>query len=152
MCNDGDMKRTTIVLPDELAALLERERRRRGVSTAAIVREALDAYLAPPTQPLPFVALGRSGHRDTGQDMEEILAREWTYERLMGVPEPASPAPRPGNDLDSSNRPTSPDRGERTPAVGGAVDGVPAAGQRSRRAGVDATSAKEPVASSQEAP
>ena len=78
------MKRTTIVLPDDLAALLERERRRRGVSTAAIVREALDAYLAPPTRPLPFVALGRSGYQTTGRDVEEILAREWTEDLIKG--------------------------------------------------------------------
>ena len=144
------MKRTTIVLPDHLAALLERERRRRGVSTAVIVREALDAYLAPPTQPLPFVALGQSGHRNTARDVEEILAQEWTFERLMGVPEPASPAPRPGNDLDSLGGATGPDRAERSTAAGSGADGVPAAGQRSRRGGVDATGTEEPVGSSQE--
>jgi len=34
-------KRTTFLLPDDLADLLERERRRRGTSTAETVRVAL---------------------------------------------------------------------------------------------------------------
>lgn len=74
------MKRTTVVLPDDLAALLDLERRRRDVSTATIIREALTAYLrgdgAWPTR-LPFVALGRSGFQDTAREAEAILAREW---------------------------------------------------------------------------
>lgn len=79
------MKRTTIVLPDDLAALLEWERRRCGVSAAAIVREALDAHLARPAGPLPFVALGRSGCHDTAQRTEEILEREWTVDLIQGT-------------------------------------------------------------------
>ena len=83
------MKRTTIVLPDDLAALLERERRRRGVSAAAVVREALDSYFGERRRPLAIAALGRSGETNVARDAEEILAREWTYERLMGLEEPA---------------------------------------------------------------
>ncbi|MDP9362876.1 MAG: ribbon-helix-helix protein, CopG family [Chloroflexota bacterium] len=83
------MKRTTIVLPDDLAALLERERRRRGVSAAAVVREALDTYFGERRRPLAIAALGRSGETTVARDAEEILAREWTYERLMGLEEPA---------------------------------------------------------------
>jgi hypothetical protein len=78
------MKRTTVVLPDDLAALLDLERRRRDVSTAVIVREALTAYLrrdGTPAKPLPFAALGRSGTRDTAQEAEAILAREWGHDR-----------------------------------------------------------------------
>lgn len=86
------MKRTTIVLPDDLAALLDWERRRRGISTAAVVREALDAYLGKPRGHLAITALGRSGHRHTARDVEAILAREWTYERLMGRSDAAAPS------------------------------------------------------------
>lgn len=70
------MKRTTVVIPDELAALLDFERRRRDTSTAEIVREALEAYLKPgPGHPrhLRFAALGRSGHHDTAPEAEAII-------------------------------------------------------------------------------
>ena len=79
------MKRTTVVLPDDLAALIDRERRRRGVSTAGIIREALDAYFTPDVQPLPFVALGGSGHRDTAERMEELLDQAWTLDEMKGT-------------------------------------------------------------------
>lgn len=39
------MKRTTITLPDELAAAVEREAHRRRVSLFAVVREALVAHV-----------------------------------------------------------------------------------------------------------
>ncbi|MBB4660528.1 ribbon-helix-helix protein, CopG family [Conexibacter arvalis] len=41
------MVRTIVQLPDEQAAALERAARRRGVSRAAVVREALDLLLGP---------------------------------------------------------------------------------------------------------
>jgi hypothetical protein len=41
------MVRTIIQLPEEQAAALERAARRRGVSKAAVVREALTDLLAP---------------------------------------------------------------------------------------------------------
>ena len=73
------MKRITVVLPDELHMLLQQERRRRDVSTAAVVREALEAYLGRNGQPrrLPFAALGRSGYHDIGRRAKEILREEW---------------------------------------------------------------------------
>ena len=78
-CYDADMKRTTVVLPDDLHVLLERERRRRDVSAAAIIREALAAYLGVSDQPrrLLFAALGRSGYHDTARRAKEILREEW---------------------------------------------------------------------------
>ncbi|MBI2864933.1 MAG: CopG family transcriptional regulator [Chloroflexi bacterium] len=39
------MKRTTLVIPDDLASLLDLERRRSNRSIAEIVREALTRYL-----------------------------------------------------------------------------------------------------------
>jgi predicted transcriptional regulator len=74
------MKRTTLSLPDALAQALEREARRRSTSASAIAREALleHLHLVPgDARPLPFAALGRSGHRTTARDMEQLLAREW---------------------------------------------------------------------------
>jgi hypothetical protein len=73
------MRRTTILLHDDLADQLDYERRRRNQSTAAIVREALTEYLAggkSSAKRLPFVGLGRSGKRDTARQAETILARE----------------------------------------------------------------------------
>jgi ribbon-helix-helix CopG family protein len=78
------MRRTTVLLADELADQLDYERRRRNQSTAAIVREALTEYLAggkPSPKRLGFVGLGRSGYRDTSVKIEEILAREWAGEK-----------------------------------------------------------------------
>ena len=78
------MKRTTVVLTDQLATLLELERRRQNLSAAGVVRRALEAYLlgdATGTERLPFVSLGRSGQRDTARRIDEILAGEWTVDR-----------------------------------------------------------------------
>ena len=76
------MRRTTISLPDELADALDREARRRSLPVSAIARDALSDYLGigSPDEPreLPFAALGRSGSRTTGRDMEQLLQREWT--------------------------------------------------------------------------
>lgn len=82
VCYDADMKRTTIVLPDDLAELLEIEARRTNRSIAEIVRKALASHLrgevAQPKR-LPFAALGRSGHRNTAREAEAILEREWGH-------------------------------------------------------------------------
>jgi len=72
-------ERITVSLPEELAALVAREARRRGASVSGFVREALEAYVReePARRELPFVGLGRSGRRHTARDAEEILRREW---------------------------------------------------------------------------
>lgn len=73
------MRRTTILLDDDLADRLDYERRRRNQSTTAIVREALTDYLAGGNRVkrLGFIGIGRSRHRDTARNSDEILAREW---------------------------------------------------------------------------
>lgn len=74
------MKRTTIVLSDDLAAAVEREARRRRVSVSEVAREAIAAGLGhrlEERRSLPFAALGRSGHRTTARDVETILDAEW---------------------------------------------------------------------------
>ena len=81
------MRRTTILLGDDLADQLDYERRRRNQSTAAIVREALTAYLTGGSSPkqLGFIGLGHSGHRDTSARIEEILTEEWARRKPSGV-------------------------------------------------------------------
>lgn len=72
------MRRTTVSLPDELAAALEREAQRRHVSASEVARRALVAYLGlDAARPVPFAALGDSGHRHTARDFEEALADAW---------------------------------------------------------------------------
>jgi hypothetical protein len=71
-------------LPDDLAAALEREARRRGVAVSQIAREAIQARLGISVDDrrwLPFFALGRSGHHNTARDLEDIMASEWTLDR-----------------------------------------------------------------------
>jgi Arc/MetJ-type ribon-helix-helix transcriptional regulator len=78
------MKRTTITLSDELARAVEREVRRRRISLSELVREALAAHMGlagDGPRPLPFAALGASGHRSTARDFEEVLAAEWARDR-----------------------------------------------------------------------
>lgn len=73
------MKRTTISLPEELAAAVSRAAGRRRVSVSELTREALTAHLGlgPGKRKLGFANLGSSGARTTARDMEEILADEW---------------------------------------------------------------------------
>jgi hypothetical protein len=81
------MRRTTVLLPDDLAALLELERRQRDVSAAEIIREALSAYLRRGgTEParLRFIGMGRGGGADAARRVDAILAQEWTRDRLVG--------------------------------------------------------------------
>ncbi|MGH2512819.1 MAG: ribbon-helix-helix protein, CopG family [Candidatus Limnocylindrales bacterium] len=78
------MKRTTISLPDDLAAALEREAARRRVPVSRIAREAIEERLGRSrdgSRTLPFVALGRSGSTDISERIEEVLAAEWSPDR-----------------------------------------------------------------------
>jgi hypothetical protein len=78
------MKRITISVPDDLAAALEREARRRRMPVSGIAREAIEHRLGRKTtggHKLPFIGIGRSGSRTTAQDAEEILKAEWLVDR-----------------------------------------------------------------------
>jgi hypothetical protein len=80
------MKRITIGLSEDVAAALEREAKRNGVSMSDVVREALCARLGLTTEGkrhIPFAGIGRSGYTNTAPDFDEILAKYWTYEVLM---------------------------------------------------------------------
>ena len=74
------MKRTSLFLDPKIVTQLQRLARRRGVSFATVVREALAVYAVGPTTEgtaVPSVA-GRfqSGHHDTASRVDELLWRE----------------------------------------------------------------------------
>ncbi|HEY8723629.1 MAG TPA: CopG family transcriptional regulator [Gaiellaceae bacterium] len=74
------MKRTTVSLPDDLAAAVSRAADRRRVSVSELTREALAAHLGvgrAGKRPLGFANLGASGTRNTSRDVEKILDAEW---------------------------------------------------------------------------
>ena len=80
------MKRTTIMLPDDLDARLRFEARRRGAAVAELIREALEARYGAPAGPrhLSFVALGR-GRPGTPPDAaaryEELMVEDLAADR-----------------------------------------------------------------------
>ena len=76
------MKRTSLFLDDKITSELKRLARRRGISFATVVREALAAYAVKPVvrddaPSLPSV-VGRftSGHADTSTRIDELLWRD----------------------------------------------------------------------------
>jgi predicted transcriptional regulator len=71
------MKRTTIFVPEALERDLQLCARREGKPTAAIVREALAAYIAQqPAADLPsFTGAFDSGRADTAERHEELIFR-----------------------------------------------------------------------------
>ena len=75
------MKRTTISLPDELSAALEREARRRRVPVSQVAREAIEARLGLSEEgprDIPFIGIAES--RDSAwsaADVDEFLATTW---------------------------------------------------------------------------
>jgi len=72
------MKRITVSLPDDLAARVEREARRNRTSVSDVVRRSLAERLIPVAEGgkrhIPFASLGRSGHTDTAERHDEVLA------------------------------------------------------------------------------
>jgi hypothetical protein len=73
------MKRTTISLPDDLAAAAEREAERRRISMSELVRQALADRLGMNGQAreVPFAGIGDSGRTDVSERIEEILDEEY---------------------------------------------------------------------------
>lgn len=69
------MKRTTVLITDELDARLRMEAARRGVSLAEVWREALEAYLAPRASPgtLGFLAVGDGGPADVSERVGDFV-------------------------------------------------------------------------------
>lgn len=75
------MVRTIIQLPEDQAAALERAARRRGVSKAAVVREALGMLLAQENgnpageRAIRAAGAGASGLHDLGERHDDYLAQ-----------------------------------------------------------------------------
>ncbi len=72
-------RRTTILLPAELSDRLDRLARPAGGSKTALIARAVAAYVEAaesPPAPLPFVAIGSSGHGRLSLDAGRIAARE----------------------------------------------------------------------------
>ena len=69
-----DMKRTTVFLPDELKAALERTAAAEGTSEAEVVRRALAAATADHAHPRPRLPLFDSGDPTLAERVDEALA------------------------------------------------------------------------------
>jgi hypothetical protein len=77
------MKRTTISLPDDLAAALEREAQRHRVPVSEIARQALESRLGRTStgrRKIPFASLGRSGYTNTAREIEDLIHSEWSLD------------------------------------------------------------------------
>ena len=78
--DDARMKRTTISLPDDLAAALEREAARRRVSVSQVAREAIETRLGledgEGPRELPFAGLFADGGLDA-EHLDDYLAEHW---------------------------------------------------------------------------
>ena len=69
------MKRTTVMLPDDVVSRLRHESQRRGTSVAAVVREAVEEHLPAhePGRKLSFFALGE-GPPDGSERVDDYVA------------------------------------------------------------------------------
>lgn len=98
------MEKTTLYLPSRLQADLRAIARRTGRPQAALIRDALEAYVAGQEQPWPTsIGIEADGSMD-GADVEGWLADEWEADLRrhedeaaanMTTPAPAPPAPPP---------------------------------------------------------
>jgi len=77
ICNIYVVKRTTVFLDEALIRRATRKARSEGRSFAALVREAVAAYVAGRPEgkrPLPsFTGMYDSGHTDTSERVDELL-------------------------------------------------------------------------------
>lgn len=70
------MKRTTVMLDDEVDARLRREARRRGTTVSALVRDAVEQAYGPEARPRPalaFIGIGDSGLGDASERIDDLL-------------------------------------------------------------------------------
>jgi hypothetical protein len=70
------MRRTTIMLPDDVDARLRLEARRRGVSVAQVAREAIERELPPQTDGhLSFFGVGDGSPSDASERVDELVGK-----------------------------------------------------------------------------
>lgn len=69
------MKRTTVMLPDDVLARVRHESRRRGTSVAEIVREAVEIHVGerPGGRRLSFFAIGDGGPADASEHVDDYV-------------------------------------------------------------------------------
>ncbi len=74
------MRRTTVSLPDDLAAVAAHEAERRRISMSELVRCALATHLGLNGTPrkIPWAGTGDSGRTDISERIEELLSLERT--------------------------------------------------------------------------
>ena len=73
------MKRTTVFLDEGVEGDLRAVARRRKEPVAATIREALERFVAAEARegaPVRFLAVGRSGRRDTARRHEELVWKD----------------------------------------------------------------------------
>jgi len=72
------VKRTTISLPDDLAALLKDEASRRGTSVSEVVRSSVtNDLMGTERRSLPFAGLCDDRSMATGAELERELEEAW---------------------------------------------------------------------------
>jgi hypothetical protein len=71
------MKRTTIMLPDDVDARLRLEARRRGSSIADVARDAIERQLPPgPAEGrLSFFSVGDGSPADASERVDELVGK-----------------------------------------------------------------------------
>jgi hypothetical protein len=71
------MKRTTIMLPEDLDARIRLEARRRGVSIADVAREAIEQHVPSPMPAgrLGFFAVGEDESTDASERIDELVGQ-----------------------------------------------------------------------------
>lgn len=76
------MKRITISVPDEVAAAIDREAKRRRLPVSRVIRDRLagGSEAEQGRRSIPFAAIGRSGHKDTARNVDVIL-QEWAQDK-----------------------------------------------------------------------
>jgi hypothetical protein len=72
-------------MPDDLAAAVQREARRRRTSVSQVAREAIEVSLGRDDEAerrkLAFIGIFSSGHGSLSIDHEEILREEFSVDR-----------------------------------------------------------------------
>jgi len=78
------MRRTTIMLPDELDDRLRLEARRRGTSIADVAREAIERQLPPAPEPgkLGFFGIGEGGPKDASERIDKHVGNAIRRKRV----------------------------------------------------------------------
>lgn len=76
------MNRITISVPDDIAAALAREARRRGLSVSAVARDALGSHLHLVAEPvvkrkLGIIGIGASDGDSNARQLDRALTAEW---------------------------------------------------------------------------